>query len=71
MKPEKEPFAPYMNSVRKYVVSTTLDKAEWNNSVLITGNLIEEVNKLKQHNIALDGFIAGAMVILCFRCFAV
>jgi dihydrofolate reductase len=50
MNPEKEPFAPYMNSVRKYVVSTTLDKVEWNNSVLITGNLIEEVNKLKQHN---------------------
>jgi hypothetical protein len=30
------------------VVSTTLAKAEWNNSVLITGDLIEEVNKLKQ-----------------------
>jgi dihydrofolate reductase len=50
IKPEKDPFAPYMNSVRKYVVSTTLDKAEWNNSVLITGNLIEEVNKLKQQD---------------------
>jgi hypothetical protein len=24
MSPEKEPFAPYMNSVRKYVASTTL-----------------------------------------------
>ena len=50
VKPEKDPFAPYMNSVRKYVVSTTLDKAEWNNSVLIKGNLAEEVNKLKQQD---------------------
>ena len=50
IKPEKDPFAPYMNSVHKYVVSTTLDKAEWNNSVLIKGNLVEEVNKLKQQD---------------------
>ena len=50
IKPEKDPFAPYMNSVRKYVVSTTLDKAGWNNSVLIKGNLVEEVNKLKQQD---------------------
>jgi dihydrofolate reductase len=52
MSPEKDPFAPYMNSVRKYVVSRTLkEPLEWNNSVLIRGNLVEEVNKLKQ----LDG----------------
>ncbi len=42
--------APYFNSVRKYVVSTTLDKAEWNNSVLIKGNVVEEVAKLKQQD---------------------
>jgi dihydrofolate reductase len=50
VKPEKDPFAPYMNGVRKYVVSTTLDKVEWNNSVLIKSNLVEEVNKLKQQD---------------------
>jgi dihydrofolate reductase len=51
MSPEKEPFAPYMNSVRKYVASTTLkEPLEWNNSVLIKGNLVEEVNKLKQQD---------------------
>jgi dihydrofolate reductase len=50
IKEEKDSFAPYMNSVRKYVVSTTLDKAEWNNSVLIKGNLAEEANKLKQQD---------------------
>lgn len=42
------PFADYMNDVKKYVVSTTLKKAEWNNSTLIQGNIAEEVAKLKE-----------------------
>src|SRR4028119_349700 len=40
--------AAYFNSVRKYVVSTTLDTAEWNNSILIKANIVEEITKLKQ-----------------------
>jgi dihydrofolate reductase len=40
----------YFNSTRKYVVSTTLDKVEWNNSVLIKGNVVEEITKLKQED---------------------
>lgn len=40
--------AAYFNSVRKYVVSTTLDTAEWNNSHIIKGNVVEEITKLKQ-----------------------
>jgi dihydrofolate reductase len=50
IKEEKDPFAPYMNNVRKYVVSTTLDKVEWNNSVLIKGNVVEELDKIKQQD---------------------
>ncbi len=42
--------APYMNSVRKYVVSTTLDHVEWNNSRLIKGNIAEEIKKIKQQD---------------------
>lgn len=42
--------APYFNSVRKYVVSTTLDKVEWNNSILINGDIIAEIRKLKQQD---------------------
>jgi dihydrofolate reductase len=42
--------AEYFNSARKYVVSTTLDKVEWNNSVLIKGNMVEEITKLKQQD---------------------
>jgi dihydrofolate reductase len=42
--------APYFNSVRKYVVSTTLDTAEWNNSTLINENVVEGITKLKQQD---------------------
>jgi dihydrofolate reductase len=41
-------FADLMNGFHKYVVSTTLKKAEWNNSTLIKGNIAEEIAKLKQ-----------------------
>ena len=37
----------YFNGTRKYVVSNTLDKAEWNNSVIIKGDVIDEITKLK------------------------
>jgi dihydrofolate reductase len=40
--------ADYFNGTRKYVVSTTLDKLDWNNSVLIKGNIADEISKLKQ-----------------------
>jgi dihydrofolate reductase len=41
-------YADRMNTLPKYVVSSTLDKAEWNNSTIITGNVSEEVARLKQ-----------------------
>lgn len=37
--------ADTMNNLPKYVVSTSLEKADWNNSHIIKGNLAEEVNK--------------------------
>jgi dihydrofolate reductase len=46
----KDEGAAYFNGVRKYVVSTTLDKAEWNNSRLIKDNIVEEITKLKQQD---------------------
>ncbi len=45
--PEDDPFSNVMNNRTKYVVTTTLDKAEWKNSHLVKGNIIEEINKLK------------------------
>ena len=40
-------MADIFNGVPKYVVSTTLSELAWNNSRLITGNIVEEVAKLK------------------------
>jgi dihydrofolate reductase len=50
--------ANYFNNVRKYVVSTTLDTVEWNNSTLIKDNIVDEITRLKQQegqNIAVHG----------------
>ncbi len=43
----KGDFADKMNGMTKYVVSTTLNKTEWNNSRIIKGDVAEEVSKLK------------------------
>ncbi len=51
----------YINSVRKYVVSTTLQEPlEWNNSTLIQDDVTEEVSILKEQpgkNITITGSI--------------
>ena len=41
-------MADRFNSISKFVVSTTLSEATWNNSKLIKGNIAEEVSRLKQ-----------------------
>ena len=41
-------MADRFNSIPKFVVSTTLQEATWNNSRLIKSNIVEEVLKLKQ-----------------------
>ena len=56
---EGNPFADRMNSIPKFVVSTTLKQAEWNNSTLIKGNVPEEVAKLKQQP-GQDILVAGS-----------
>ncbi len=40
-------FADKMNGMPKYVVSTTLDHAGWNNTTVIKGDVAGEVAKLK------------------------
>ncbi|MBJ7600593.1 dihydrofolate reductase family protein [Candidatus Nephthysia bennettiae] len=41
-------FAEKMNSMPKYVVSSTLKNPEWSGSRLIEGDVAEEIRKLKQ-----------------------
>jgi dihydrofolate reductase len=57
--PVGDPFGDMMNSLHKYVVSTTLKSAAaWRNSTLINQNVVEEIRKLKEQpgkNIYVDG----------------
>src|SRR5215207_8926422 len=41
-------FADKFNGMPKYVVSSTLENPEWNNSTVLKGDVAEEVSKLKQ-----------------------
>jgi dihydrofolate reductase len=43
-----DPFSDKFNSMPKYVISRTLKKADWNNSTILKGNVVEEVKNLKQ-----------------------
>ncbi len=45
--PNTGEFGERMNSMPKYVISSTLDRAEWTGSILIKGNVAEEIRKLK------------------------
>jgi len=41
-------FADRMNSMPKYVVSTTLERADWENSTIIADNVPEAIAEIKQ-----------------------
>ena len=45
---EEPAFADFINPVHKYVVSTTLQQAEWNNSTIINGDIAAEIARLKE-----------------------
>jgi len=40
-------FADKFNGMRKYVVSSTLEEPEWNNTVVLRGDVAEEVARLR------------------------
>jgi dihydrofolate reductase len=44
------PWADRLNAIKKYVFSSTLERAEWNNSTIVRGDVIAEVTKLKEQN---------------------
>jgi dihydrofolate reductase len=43
-------FADKINEIRKYVFSSTLESADWNNSTIVRGEVAAEVAKLKQQD---------------------
>ena len=40
-------LADRLNEMPKYIISSTLENPEWNNSTVLTGNVVDEVAKLK------------------------
>jgi dihydrofolate reductase len=53
-RPRAGELADRLNSMPKYVVSSTLDEPDWNNTTVLRGDVSTEVSKLKQE---LDGEI--------------
>jgi dihydrofolate reductase len=43
-------FADKFNRMPKYVVSSTLDTAEWTNSTVLAGDVLEKVSELRQEH---------------------
>jgi dihydrofolate reductase len=58
MEPWMEPFARTIDAAKKYVVSSTLERVEWN-AELVRGNLEEAVQRLKQE--PGDGLFTGGV----------
>lgn len=43
-------YADRINGIHKYVFSSTLERGEWNNSTIISGDVVAEVARLKQQD---------------------
>lgn len=44
------PYADAINAIRKYVFSSTLERADWNNSTIIRDDVVTAVNDVKQQD---------------------
>ena len=47
---DEGPIADHLNDTRKHVASTTLERVDWNNSTLITGDVVDYVADLKSQD---------------------
>jgi dihydrofolate reductase len=43
-------FADKFNTMRKYVVSSTLQSPEWSNSTVLSGDLVEDVTRIREEH---------------------
>ena len=41
-------FAAFLNNARKYVLSTTLERADWNNTTVVSGDVAARVRELRE-----------------------
>jgi dihydrofolate reductase len=48
--PQHEKGWPGINEARKYVASNTLTSSEWKNSVILNGDVVEKIKKLKEED---------------------
>jgi len=44
-----DPFADKFNAMPKYVVSTTLERADWNNTTIIADDVASRIRTLREH----------------------
>jgi len=44
------PWAERLNAMPKYVFSSKLERADWNNSTIVRGDVVAEVTKLKEQD---------------------
>lgn len=56
---QADEFGKKMNSMPKYVVSSTLQSADWNNSTIISGDLAENVGEIRA-SVEGDILVAGS-----------
>jgi dihydrofolate reductase len=62
-----DPFADYINNVRKVVASNTLQTTDWNNSLLLKGDVAGQVKALKEaegRDISISGSVAFAQFLM-------
>jgi dihydrofolate reductase len=58
---DDDPFAAYINTIPKFVVSNTLTSADWEGSTLVTGDVAAHVKSLKEQpgkDIAMSGSVS-------------
>ncbi len=56
-------FADRMNNLPKYVVSTTLEEAEWNNSTILKTDVVAQITELKKQPGG-DMLVAGSATLV-------
>ena len=56
---DEQGFADRMNSLPKYVVSTTMKKGDWQGTTIIREKIVEEISKLKKTS-GQDFLVAGS-----------